>query len=227
MTQLPKAPSGIPGETAPPVRERTPGRPARRDRVADPAIRRRPRGMTLVEMIITVVALSIALFLLTGWLGSLRESAKEALAMRMLADLDDALSRYRRATGEYPVSRGPGSDIPAVLDLVAHEKTRPILERFPGHVWQGPGGSKRRLIDPWGTVLRYLPPDSEDEKVRANGGRPLFVSAGPDRDFGDGNPSAVADNIRSDDPGPDGFRIHNVVREAFVEGEYERGEEDR
>ncbi len=183
--------------------------------------------MTLVEMIITVVVLGISLFLLTGWIGSLRESVKEALAMRILADLDDALARYRRATGDYPRSRGPGSDIPAVLDLVAHEKTRPILERFPSHVWQGPGGSKRRLVDPWGTVMRYLPPDSDDERVKANGGRPLFVSAGPDRDFGDGNPSAVADNLRSDDPGPDGFRIDDVFREAFVEEDRNRGEENR
>lgn len=183
--------------------------------------------MTLVEMIITVVVLGISLFLLTGWLGSVRESTKEALAIRMLADLDDALTRYRLATGEFPRSRGPGSDIPVVLDLVAHEKSRPILERFPSQLWQGPGGSKRRLVDPWGTVLRYLSSDSNDGRVKANDGRPLFVSAGPDRDFGDVNPAAVADNLRSDDPGPEGFRIDHVIREAFVEGDENRGEEDR
>ena len=178
----------------------------------------------MVEMTITVCLVSIAFFLLVGWMTSLRDSAKENLARRMLADLDEALARYRRATGSYPTSRGPMSAIPAVVDLLDHDKTRPIIEAFPSSLLSGPG--LHRLLDPWGTPLRYLAAESESPIVKANGGRPVFISAGPDRDFGDFNPAAVGNNFRSDDPGPEGFRIHSALREALVEEERTRGEED-
>lgn len=189
-------------------------------------MKHRQSAMTLIEMAITVFVISVGLFLLTGWMTSLREAAKEDLALRILADLDETLARYRRDTGSYPTSRGPGSDIPAILDLVAHDKTRPILEAFPGHLWRGPGGTgMRHLVDPWGTPFRYLPPNSDDPRVIANGGRPLFVSAGPDRDFGDHDIAMIGDNLRSDDPGPEGFRIHDAVRNALVDQEQERDQE--
>ena len=178
----------------------------------------RSRAMTLVEMIITVCMVGVVLFLLTGWMASLREQAKEDLARRMLADLDEALLRYRRATGCYPLQRDPDSAIPAVIDLLDHEKTRPLLEALPASLWRGPG--RRLLIAPLGTELRYIPPDSGDPIVRAHCSRRVFVSAGPDRDFGESNPAALGNNLRSDDPGPDGFRrIHAAVRNAFVEEE--------
>ncbi|MCG8405319.1 MAG: hypothetical protein MI923_08995 [Phycisphaerales bacterium] len=181
-------------------------------------------AMTLIEMAITVFATSVFLFLVTGWMTGLREKAKEDLARRVLADLDETLVRYRRNTGSYPISRGPDSDIPPILDLVGHDKTRPILEAFPRHLWRGPG--MRHLVDPWGTALRYLPSDSDDPRVKANGGRPLFVSAGPDRDFGDHDPAAIGDNLRSDDPGPEGFRLHDALRNALVDEEQERGKKN-
>lgn len=174
--------------------------------------------MTLIEMTITVCLMGVALFLLNGWMSSLRTEAKHDLARRMLADLDEALVRYRRATGSYPASRGPDSAIPAVVDLLDHDKTRPIIESFPHHLWSGPG--RHQLVDPWGTPLRYFALETDSPRVAANGGRPLFVSAGPDRDFGDKRHAAVGDNLGSDDPGPDGFRIHDALRAALA------GEED-
>ena len=179
--------------------------------------------MTLIEMTITVFATGVALFLLTSWMSMMRQDSKRDLALRMLWDLDHALARYRRATGFYPVTRGAGSDIPEVIDLLDHEKTRPILDAFPRSLWRG--RPRRHLVDPWGTRLRYYPPDSKDAKVRANGGRPIFESAGPDRLFGDGDLSASGDNLRSDDPGPQGFRIHDALRDALVEQEQPRGQE--
>lgn len=175
--------------------------------------------MTLGEMIITVCMLGVLLFLLAGWMNSLREQAKEDLARWMLIELDDALLRYRRATGCYPLQRGPGSAIPAVIDLLDHEKTRSQLEAFPSSLWRGPG--RRILIDPWGTELQYISPDSGDPKVHANDGRPIFISAGPDRDFGETDPAALGNNLRSDDPGPQGFRIYPAVRNALAEEERE------
>jgi len=176
------------------------------------------RAMTLIEMTITVCIMGVALFLLNGWMSSLRASVKHDLARRMLTDLDEALVRYRRSTGYYPMFRGPESAIPAVVDLLDHDKTRPIIEAFPSHLWSGPG--RQQLVDPWGTPLIYLSLKSDDPRVAANGGRPLFVSAGPDRDFGKIHHAAIGDNLGSDDPGPEGFRIHDALR-AVLAGEEE------
>ncbi len=179
--------------------------------------------MTLIEMTIAVFILSVALFLLAGWTSTQRAGLKQDLAMRMLADLDKALVRYRRATGSYPLSREPQSEISAVVDLLDHQKTRPILEAFPASLWCGPGMT--HLVDPWGNPLRFQAGDARHSLVIANGGRPVFTSAGPDGDFGDIDASALSDNLRSDDPGPDGFRLHDTMREALADEEQTDDEE--
>ncbi len=178
--------------------------------------------MTLVEMTIAVLLVAGALFLLTGWMNSLRDNAHRDLCTRMLSDLDEALMRYRRTTGAYPVLRGHEDAASAVADLLDLEKTRNILDTFPDDLWRREGMT-RILVDPWGTPLRYVGPDGGDHRVVANGGRPIFISAGPDRDFGGPNtPDAEGNNLRSDDPGPEGFPIHDVLRDAFVDDRQEK-----
>lgn len=171
--------------------------------------------MTLVEMAIVLCVVSAAVYLLVGWTSQLQQRAKRDLAVRLLSDLDKALWRYFRATGSYPVSYGPDSAITAMVCFLDHDKTRPIMEALPDSLWRGPG--RRIPVDPWGTQLQYLDAKSGSPLVKANGGRPVFVSAGPDRDFGDVNPTGKGDNLRSDDPGPDGFRLHDVLRESMEE----------
>jgi len=173
--------------------------------------------MSAIRVLLSVCVTGLLLFFLVGWMTTLQGETKEELARRMLRDLDQALVRYRRATGSYPTSRGPNSAIPAVVDLIDHEKTRPILGAFPSCLKRGPG--RKRLVDPWGTPLRYLPETSADPSANSNSGRPVFVSAGPDRDFGDRNPAARENNLRSDDPNPDGLQIHQVIRDALAEQE--------
>lgn len=187
----------------------------------------RRRAMTLVEMAIVVIVVSAGLFLLVGWMGNLREDAKHDLAVRLLADLDRALARYHRATGCYPTSYGQHSAIEATDDLLGHERTRSILKALPACLWRGSG--QQTLVDPWVTGLQYFGANSNSEYVLANGGRPVFVSAGPDRTFGfqEEDPAFLGDNLRSDDPGTDGFRLHHVMREALSESEEQSyGEED-
>lgn len=174
------------------------------------------RAMTLVETVLTVSLVSFGLFLVAGWMSTMRGDAKHDLAVRMLADLDDALVRYRRATGMYPPTRGSESAISAVVDLLDQEKSRPVIESFPASLRRGP--NRYDLIDPWGTPLRYIGQNAGDPIVAANHGRPVFESAGPDGDFGELDTRGIGDNLRSDDPGPDGFRI-NELREALVEKE--------
>lgn len=182
------------------------------------------RAMTLAEMVIVIFVIAIALFLLVGWMNAMQQAAKRDLAVRLLADLDLALARYHRATGCYPTSYGPDSAIQATLDLLDHDKTRPIMESLPATVWREP--ERRHLVDPWGTPLRYYGVESNSPWVKVNGGRPVLVSAGPDRDFGDEDPAAAGDNLRSDDPGPEGFRLQHALREAAIEKEPSDGKEN-
>jgi len=182
-----------------PINQRWPFRPA----------------MTLVEMAIVLCVVSAAVYLLVGWTGQLQQRAKRDLAVRLLSDLDKALWRYSRATGSYPPSYGPDSAISATVCFLDHDRTRPIMEALPDSLWRGPG--RRTLVDPWGTQLQYHDAKSRSPLVKANGGRPVFVSAGPDRDFGEANAAGKGDNLRSDDPGPDGFRLHDSLRESMEE----------
>lgn len=181
--------------------------------------------MTLIEMVITVSVVGFGLFLLVGWTGDMREDARRDLAVRMLAELDRALAKYHRLTGHYPRTSGPNAANWATAALLDYEKTRSTLEAFPPSLWEGPG--YKNLIDPWGTRMRYHAEDRVSKLVRANGGRPVFESAGPDRDFGDNDPTRIGDNLRSDDPGPDRFRLHDLIQKpSTTETEANVAEDD-
>ena len=180
--------------------------------------------MTLVEMLITIILIAVGLFILSGWMTSMRQAARRDLAVRLLSDLDKALSRYCRTSGYYPDARGPNAANWATTALLDLDKTRPLLEALPESLWDGPG--RKNLVDPWGTPLKYLSDSRESPLVRANNGRPVFVSAGPDRDFGEEDTARIGDNLRSDDPGPEGFRLHDLIRESSAREEEGNGQED-
>lgn len=59
------------------------------------------------------------------------------------------------------------------------------------------------MVDAWGAPLRCLTARGDSaadrQAVAANGGKPVFVSAGPDGEFGTENSPAVSDNLRSDE----------------------------
>lgn len=180
--------------------------------------------MTLVEMTIIGMIVGAGLFLVTGWMNTTRQGTKRDLAIHMLLELDKSLARYHRACGTYPASFGPDSAISATTVLLDHERTRKTLEDLPNSCWRGPG--RRTLIDPWGTPVRYYASATESPAVKANNNRPLFVSAGPDRDFGDTHHARIGDNLRSDDPGPSGFRLHDIMRDTLSGKEQDSGETD-
>lgn len=195
--------------------------------LSDPQLRGasyRTTGMTLIEMTITVTIVGFGLFLLMGWSNNQRQAAQRDLAIRLLTDLDKCLARYHRATGMYPRLTGPNAVNWVTAALLDHEKTRPTLEALPESLWQGPG--RKNLVDPWGTPLRYYSDPAESRLVRANSGRPVFESAGPDREFGDTDPVRLGDNLRSDDPGPDGFRLYDLMRDEPPPEDGNDGEAD-
>ena len=171
--------------------------------------------MTFVELILAVLVTTALLFLMIGWMSNLRQTAKTDLARTMLAHLDIALARYHRANDQFPPVKGSDSTQSAVVQLLNHERTRPVIESLPASVRRGPGG--RNLVDPWGTPLRYFSESEDSPFVKANEGRPVFISAGPDRDFGDHDAACIGDNLRSDDPDREGFRPLLTLREAAGE----------
>ncbi len=176
-------------------------------------------GMTLIEMAVVVLMTGVFLFLIAGWMKSVRQGAKQDLAIEMLGRLDQALARYHRSTGVYPPGPPPDSGLSAPAELLNHEKTQKELKELPASVWRG-----QTLVDPWGTPLRYLPADSDSPYVHANNNIPVFLSAGPDRDFGDIDRTCIGDNLRSDDPRQDAFRPRFLTREAEGERETPDGE---
>jgi type II secretory pathway pseudopilin PulG len=190
-----------------------------------PCVTPRRTGMTLIEMTIVVIVIAAGLFLLVGWMDGLRRSAKHDLAVRMLADLDRALARYHRSTGFYPISYGSNSADQAVVELLSCDRSRSVLEALPMVLWLGPARSN--LVDPWGTPLRYFSAESDLPVVKANNGRPVFESAGPDRAFGDQDAAALGDDLRSDDPGPETLRLQSALRDAITDDkEQNRGQEN-
>jgi type II secretory pathway pseudopilin PulG len=178
------------------------------------AISLRP-AMTLIEMVIVVIVIAAGLFLLVGWMDGIRRNAKRDLAVRMLADLDRALARYHRSTGFYPAGAGRDSADRAIAELLSCDRSRAVLDGLPTVLWLGPGRSN--LADPWGTALRYFSAESDSPVVKANSGRPVFESAGPDGTFGAQDAAALADDLRSDDPGPETLRLQSALRDAMTE----------
>lgn len=171
--------------------------------------------MTFVELILAVLLTTALLFLMIGWTTNLRQDAKIELARTMLAHLDIALARYHRTNERFPPVSGSDEAQSAVVQLLNNERTRPIIESLPASVRRGPNG--RILVDPWGTPLKYFPETMDSPYVKANEGRPLFMSAGPDRDFGMFDKSCIGDNLRSDDPDREGFRPLLTLRETTGE----------
>lgn len=158
--------------------------------------------MTLVEMVIAVVAIGIGLVLLTGWAHMVRNDAKNELARTVLISLDAALKAYHAEAGAYPPVTG--DDAAAAVTCVLRSRAGASLaDLIPDTLWSHE--RPRRLLDPWGKPIRFVA-DPSDARVRANGGRPLFISAGRDGQFGHDDIGA-ADNIGSDDPGPGGYQL--------------------
>jgi type II secretory pathway pseudopilin PulG len=180
--------------------------------------------MTLIEMAVAVLLIGVGLFLLVGWTRNLQMDARKTLAVRLLAELDKALAQYHRANDRFPIAPQPNAAVRVTIALLDFERTRQTLDDLPPSVWRGPG--QRLLVDPWGTPLQYYSETDESRYVLGNNGRPVFVSAGPDRDFGDHDISKIGDNLRSDDPGPAGFRLDHIMRESLREEEAENAEKD-
>jgi len=180
------------------------------------------RAMTLIEALVAAAVVGVVLAMVALGVATVRSDLKHGQVVQLLATLDEALSAYHQATGEWPVDPGvedkeqasaeqEGSADRVVAALAAEPASRAILDRTRPvlRVSSVPDISTAAGESPWGTVqdawgrrLRCLTADSaspiDREAVAANGGRPIFVSAGPDEQFGTRDIAAAADNLRSD-----------------------------
>ena len=100
----------------------------------------RPRGFTLVEIMIVIVVIGAILALVTNRIMNSQERANAKLADMQLTTLAGKIDQYRADTGRLPES---------LQQLVASPGV-------PG--WLGPYAKDVELVDPWGTALEYRRP---------------------------------------------------------------------
>ncbi len=158
--------------------------------------------MTIVETAILAAGIGIGLFVIGGGVGAVRQQAKRNLCVRLMAGLNASLAAYFRATGLYPPGTPDSSAGSAITALQAVDASAAALHPLPDslEVGEDPVIGCR---DPWGTPLRYLTAEASNERdrreVAANGGVPIFESAGRDREFGAADPRLATDNLRTSD----------------------------
>ncbi len=90
--------------------------------------------MTLVEAVIVVLLLGVVLLVLAGAAGWTRERAKDQLAWRMLAVLDQALRDYYQAEQDYPPGQVDRRAEQAAAALLGHAKSRGDLSAWMVHI---------------------------------------------------------------------------------------------
>lgn len=109
--------------------------------------------------------------------------------------------------GDADVSDGSADGIVAIL--AAMPASRQILDQItsPLRIQRDARGNEvpgwGTVQDPWGHRLRCLTASSpsavERQAVAANGGRPIFISAGPNGRFHTATGTEAADDLRSDE----------------------------
>jgi len=160
------------------------------------------RGLTLFETLILAVLIAAFLFVVAKGMQSVRRKAREQLCIRLVLRLGEAVARYRAQTGEYPPAAFDGSAGPAIEAIRRVRAAAEPLEDLPSVLAIG-RDPRTGVLDPWGRPLRYVTVEATREADRrdviANGGVPIFESAGPDGELGLADPVAAADNIRSSD----------------------------
>jgi type II secretory pathway pseudopilin PulG len=160
--------------------------------------------MTLVEMVLAAALLALVLAGAAGLYDHCLNEAKVQQVAALIHGLGSALAAYAEVTGAYPPGRVDEASDPALAALQTAPASAAQIQKVKSNLVFLSDG-KWRCVDPWGRPLRYLTARSNRpeprRRVEANGGVPIFESAGPDRDFGDVISARQADNICGDDPG--------------------------
>ncbi|MGI8979174.1 MAG: type II secretion system major pseudopilin GspG [Pirellulaceae bacterium] len=135
--------------------------------------RRRPRGFTLMEILLVLAILVVLGSLVTVGYVTVQRNAMMDAARTQIKMLDDAVDQYRLSVGKYPSGdQGLQSLRVQPPDAAANK-------------WRGPYLEADIPVDPWGNDYIY-------EEVQDQYGEPSFqiTSLGPDGTNG------TADDIR-------------------------------
>jgi general secretion pathway protein G len=112
----------------------------------------KPRGFTLIEVLVVVVILGILAALVVPRIMDRPDEAKRVAAKADVNSIAQALKLYRLDNGFYPsTEQGLGA-------LVARPATPPV----PGN-WKQGGYLERLPKDPWGSDYQYLAPGVRGE----------------------------------------------------------------
>jgi len=171
------------------------------------------RAMTLSETLIATALIGLVLTMVALGITAVRTDMRTRQTWDLLRTLAAALDAYHEQTGAWPLDDrddylkqsktvdGPDGSAEYILKtLHGVAASEAILARVPEVLRDRGGvGPAWTVVDGWGRQLRCLTAASgrtlERQAVAANGGKPIFVSAGGDGRFGTENVAAAADNL--------------------------------
>ncbi len=113
---------------------------------------RRPRGFTLIEIMVVVVIMGVLAALVVPRLMGRTDDARILAAKQDIATLMQALKLYRLDNQRYPTTE---QGLQALI-------TRPTQGPVPPN-WKTGGYLDRLNKDPWGNVYQYQSPGSRGE----------------------------------------------------------------
>ncbi len=111
---------------------------------------RRPRGFTLIEILVVIVVLAVLATLVAPNVFRHVGAAKETTAKSQIEMLGAALDAYRLDNGRYPTTE---QGLAALWQA-------PAVEPRPAS-WRGPYLRKQVPLDPWGAAYVYRAPGTQ------------------------------------------------------------------
>lgn len=121
------------------------------------ALGNRRRGFTLIEVLMVVAILVLLAGVVIVAVTGSGEKAKVKLVQPLLAQVSDALDRYKLDIGHYPTEEEAGLEaLRKRPDFGGDEK---IVEK-----WAGPY-LKAEAVDPWGSKISYTPTPADSPDV--------------------------------------------------------------
>jgi general secretion pathway protein G len=137
-----------------------------------PAPVRRPRGFTLIEMMVVVVIIAVLAAMIAPAVLSRVEEARETTARADISTIMQALKLYRLDNQRYPTAeQGLQALVERPTTDPAPPNWKPYLEKLPN--------------DPWGNPYQYLNPGVKGEvDVMSYGADGKPGGEGKDADIG-------------------------------------------
>ncbi len=160
--------------------------------------------MTRMELVLTYAIVALAMALMVGVGDYIQRESKGRLAEEMVLTLREAVVAFHAANGRYPPGHPDGRSEHAITEMLGDESSLGVLSDWPVPLRMDPG-AQPAFADPWGVAFRYqaAPHSAEGPSLTqgaVRGSIPVFISAGPDRDFGDSDSRRQQDNLTSDIP---------------------------